>query len=105
MILMTKKTDLDIAALEKKLKEAEDEIQVLFKAGKIPTPDYAEVDRIKRELKAARRVRAMDAKRVDPKLTRKISILLSDDEYQALTKKATDAGVDLSKYIRSLLKR
>lgn len=56
------------------------------------------------ELKAARRVRAMDAKRVDPKLTRKISILLPEEEYQLLTEKAAESGVDLSKYIRNILK-
>lgn len=92
-------------ALEKKLKDAEEGIQAIFKAGKIPgQDDYADIDRIKQQLKVARRVKAMDAKRVDPKLTRKISLLLPDDEYQTLTKKASDAGVDLSKYIRNLLK-
>ncbi|MCX5827664.1 MAG: hypothetical protein NTV58_06650 [Deltaproteobacteria bacterium] len=96
---------MDIDTLEKELRETEEGIHALFQAGKIPTPeDYAGVDRIKAELKVARRVKAMDAKRTDPKLTRKISILMPEDEFQALTKKATDAGVDISKYIRSLLK-
>ena len=64
-----------------------------------------ELEEVRAELKVARRVRAMDAKRVDPKLTRKISILLPEDEYQALTEKAAESGVDLSKYIRNILKR
>jgi hypothetical protein len=100
---MTKETDID--TLEKELKEAEAGIQDLIKAGKIPTPDdYADIDRIKGKLKVARRVRAMDAKRSDPKLTRKVSILLPEDEFQVLTKEAKIVGEDLSKYIRRLLK-
>ena len=59
---------------------------------------------VRAELKTARRIRAMDAKRTDPKLTRKISLLLPVDEYQELTKRAAKAGVDLSKYIRELIK-
>jgi predicted DNA binding CopG/RHH family protein len=47
----------------------------------------------------------MDAKRTDPKLTRKVTILLPEEEFQTLTKKATEGGVDLSKYIRMLLKK
>ncbi len=95
----------DVEALEKKLQEAETAVQEIFKAGKIPTPeDYAGVDRVKAALKVARRVKAMDAKRVDPKLTRKVTILLPEDEFQTLTKKATEEGVDLSKHIRMLLK-
>ena len=94
-----------IGPLEEQLQAEETKIKGLLRAGQIPAKaDYADLDRIKNELKAARRVRAMDAKRIDPKLTRKISLLLPDDEYQALTKKAAAAGVDLSKYIRSLLK-
>ena len=100
---MDKSKDVDV--LEKRLQEAETAVQEIFKAGEIPTPeDYAGVDQIKAELKVARRVKAMDAKRTDPKLTRKVTILLPDDEFQALTEKATEEGVDLSKYIRMLLK-
>ena len=94
-----------IESLEKQLQAEETKVNALYQAGKIPAPgDYAEIDRIKRELKTARRVRAMDAKRVDPKLSRKVSILLSEFEYVELMKKAEVKGVDLSKYIRALLK-
>jgi predicted DNA binding CopG/RHH family protein len=94
-----------IRELEEQLQAEETKTKDLFRAGKIPArADYADLDRIKSELKAARRVRAMDAKRVDPKLTRRIGLLLPEDEYQALTKKAAEAGVDLSKYIRNILK-
>ena len=75
------------------------------KAGAVSPSIHRELAEVRAELKVARRVRAMDAKRVDPKLTRKISILLSEDEYQALTEKAAESGVDLSKYIRNILKR
>ena len=50
--------------LEDDLSVAEAKIREIFKAGKIPGPeDYAEVDLIKKELKAARRVKAMEEKR------------------------------------------
>jgi len=74
------------------------------RAGAVSTRIVQELAEVRRALKVARRVKAMDEKRVDPKLTRKISVLLFEDEYQALTKRAADSGVDLSKYIRNLLK-
>ena len=75
------------------------------KAGAVSPSLHRELAEVRAELKVARRVRAMDAKRVDPKLTRQIGVRLPEDEYQAVTKKAADAGVDLSTYIRDLLKR
>ena len=94
-----------IRELEGQLEAEEEKIKALFMSAKIPTPeDYIERDRIRGELKTARRVRAMDAKRVDPKLTRQIGVRLTEDEYQELTKKAAESGVDLSTYIRNLLK-
>jgi hypothetical protein len=94
-----------IRELEGQLEAEEEKIKALFLSAKIPTPgDYAERDRIRGELKTARRIRAMDEKRVDPKLTRQIGVRLTEDEYQAATKKAAEAGVDLSTYIRDLLK-
>lgn len=95
----------EIQKLEEELKAADEKIQASLRAGKIPTSDdYADVDQIKAKLKVARRVRSMDAKRTDAKLTRKISIMLPDDEFQTLAKKAEAAGEDLSKHIRRLLK-
>ena len=95
----------EIQKLEKELAAANETIQATLRTGKIPTSDdYAGIDRIKAKLKVARRVRAMDEKRIDPKLTRKITISLPEDEYQALKKKADEGGIDFSKYIRSLLK-
>jgi len=95
-----------IRGLEGQLEAEEAKIRLLMLSGKIPTPsDYKEIDRIKRELKAARRVRAMDSKRIDPKLTRKITILLPEEDFQTFTRKAAEEGVDLSKYIRMLLKK
>lgn len=93
-----------IMALEDQLQAEDAKIKAQFAAGKIPLQsDYTETDRIKRELKTARRLMSMDANRADPKLTRKISILLPDNEYQTLTKKADNAGVNISKYIRYLI--
>lgn len=93
-----------IKKLEVSLIDAEKQVHEMFKAGKIPTPaDYADVDRIKRDLKTARRIASM-AMRSEPKLTRKISILLSDNEFNELSEKADNKGMILSKYIRQLLK-
>jgi hypothetical protein len=94
-----------IRELEGQLEGEETKIKALFLTAKIPTPgDYAERDRIRGELKTARRLKAMDAKRVDPKLTRQIGVRLTEDEYREANQKAEDAGVDLSTYIRNLLK-
>lgn len=94
-----------IKELERQTQTEENKIKAMLQAGKVPTKDdYSELDKIKRELKTARRVKSLDEKRVDPKLTRKVSILLSDDEYRELVKNAINKGVDLSKHIRQLLK-
>lgn len=51
-----------IKALEGQLEAEEEKIKALFLTAKIPTPgDYAERDRIRAELKTARRVRAQEA--------------------------------------------
>lgn len=93
-----------VRELEAALLKEENKINKLLKGGKIlTTADYTEVDRIKKELKVARRVMAMDASRTEPKLTRKISILLSEDEFEKLSKKAEKEGILLSKYFRKLL--
>jgi hypothetical protein len=94
-----------IKEFEATLLAEENKISNLLRCGKILTPlDYAEVDRIKKELKVARRVMAMDASRTEPKLTRKISVLLSENEFENLSRKAQNECIILSKYIRRLLK-
>ena len=75
------------------------------RAGTVPPSLRQEIEAVRAELKVARRVRAMDAKRVDPKLTRQIGVRMTEDEYQELTKKAAESGGDISTYIRDLLKR
>jgi hypothetical protein len=103
--VMVQKTVQDIDALEKKLQEAGEGIQALFKAGKIPAPeDYADVDRIKAKLKAARRVRAMDANRTEPKLTRSYNLTFPENEFRELSERAEKRGVKLSSYIREMIK-
>ena len=74
------------------------------RAGAVSPTLRRELAGVRQELKVARRVRAMDAKRVDPKFTRQIGVRLTEDEYQELTKKAAESGVELSTYIRNLLK-
>jgi hypothetical protein len=73
------------------------------RAGAVSPSLRRELEDVRAELKVARRVRAMDAKRVDPKLTRKVSFLMPENEYEALLQKAE--GNDLSKYIRDLIKK
>ena len=63
-----------------------------------------ELAEVRAVLKAARRVATMDAKRTEPKLTRKISFLLPESEFQDLTRRAAESGVELSAYIRSRLR-
>lgn len=94
-----------VKQLETLLREAENKISALFREGKIPSStDYGDVDRIKKELKVARRVVAMEANRKQPKKTSRFSVLLPDDELDALNKKAKERGMVFSKYIRHLLK-
>jgi hypothetical protein len=94
-----------IRELEGQLEAEETKIKALFLTAKIPTPDdYAERDRIRGELKTARRVKAMDANRTVPKKTGRFSILLPDDELEILTNRAEEKGVIFSSYIRHLLK-
>lgn len=94
-----------IEGLERELSEAGQVIDELFRQGKIPAPaDYADIDRIKKELKTARRVKAMDEKRTEPKLTRSYTITFTEDEYKELSERAERKGMILSKYIRHLLK-
>lgn len=94
-----------IEQLEGQLESEEGKIQALFLAAKIPTSeDYAERDRIRRELKTARRVMTTELKRTEPKLTRSYTITFSEDEYNNLTERAEKKGMILSKYIRQLLK-
>ena len=97
--------DNDIDTLESELRKAEEEIDGLIRAGRIPTPaDYADVDRIKKELKAARRIKTMNARRTEPIKTSRFSILLPDEELNILTTKAKESGLGFSQYIRHLLK-
>jgi predicted DNA binding CopG/RHH family protein len=65
---------------------------------------HRELAEVRAELKAARRVATMKARRTEPTKTSRFSILLPDDELEALTKKAEEKGVVFSSYIRHLLK-
>jgi predicted DNA binding CopG/RHH family protein len=97
--------------MEEKIRELEEKEKSLMvqsieaaKTGAVSPTLHQEFAEVRAELKVARRVRAMDAKRVDPKLTRQIGVRLTEDEYQDLTQKAAESGVELSTYLRNLLK-
>ena len=103
---MTKKTDMDIETLEADLKRATEGTEALFRSGKIPTPaDYAEVDRIKAELKVARRSATMKAIRKAPVKTRRVTILFSEDEFDDLSSQAKAKNLGVSEYIRQVLSK
>ncbi|MDP1991028.1 MAG: hypothetical protein Q8K00_08385 [Syntrophales bacterium] len=94
-----------IRELEGQLEAEEAKIKAFFLSAKIPAPgDYAERDRIRGELKTARRMKTADEKRTDPKLTRSYTITFSEDEFADLTRRAEKERMILSKYIRCLLK-
>lgn len=95
-----------IADLEASLKGAEIALAALYRAGQIPSHyDYEEIDKLKAALRVARRVASMEKTRTEPKKERKITVLLSLSEYEALTVNAKQKGLILSKYIRYLLKK
>jgi hypothetical protein len=95
-----------VAELENALQEATKEIDAIFRAGKIPLPcDYADMDRLKKELKGLRRMLTMNARRSESKLNRKVSILMAEDEFKQLSERSEKKGMILSKYIRQLLKK
>ncbi len=74
------------------------------RSGAVSDALRGELAEVRAALKAARRVATMDAKRTEPKLTRKISFLLPESEYQDLAKRAAESGTELSTFIRSLLR-
>jgi len=95
-----------IEELERQLQVAEKKVKDLYKAGKIPGPeDYADIDRIKGELKTARRTRTMGERRTEPKLTRQVAFMVSDQEFEDLSERARRKGLNLSEYIRQVLSR
>lgn len=96
---------------EARIRELEEKERALMgqtiegaKAGAVSPSLQRELAEVRAELKVARRVRAMDAKRTEPKKTSRFSILLPDDELETLTKRAEEKGVIFSSYIRHLLK-
>jgi len=98
--------DEKIKALEGELEAEEAKIQGLMISGqKIIAPEnYVVIDRIRKELKAARIARTKEATRGEPKFERQITVGLSEEDFQRLTDEAAAAKITLPKYIRHLLK-
>ena len=95
-----------VKQLETLLLEAENKIRELFREGEIPTPtDYGDVDRIKKELKVARRIMTMENNRIDPLLTERVAVRLSKDEYERLKRQAEEKGVSVSDRIRDIIRK
>ena len=102
-----KKSEQDIETLTVSLKVAEGEIEAHLRAGKIPTPaDYSEIDRIKAELKIARRVSTMKARRTaDGReyLDTTISVSISRISRDKLEAMAASKAMTLSEYLRWMI--
>lgn len=95
----------DIQKLEDKLKAQESRINDLFRQGKIPGhADHDALDRIKKNLKTARRIQTMESKRSDPLLTERAAVRLSKDEYERLRRQADEKGISVSDHIRELIR-
>jgi len=74
------------------------------KAGAVAPSLHLELAEVRAELKAARRIATMKARRAEPIKTSRFSILLPDEELNILTTKAKESGLGFSQYIRHLLK-
>ncbi|MGZ6225902.1 MAG: plasmid mobilization protein, partial [Syntrophales bacterium] len=64
-----------------------------------------DVDRIKKELKVARRVATMESNRIDPLLTERVAVRLSKDEYERLKRQAEEKGVSVSDRMRDIIRK
>ena len=74
------------------------------RAGAVSLSLHRELEEVRAELKVARRVATMKARRTEPIKTSRFSILLPDEELSILTTKAKESGLVFSQYIRHLLK-
>lgn len=97
---------------EKRIKELEEKERVLMlqsiegaKTGTVSPAIHEELAGVRAELKTARRVRAMDEKRTETKLTRSYNLTFPENEFDELAERAEKRGVKLSSYIRDLIKR
>lgn len=95
---------MDIDTLEKQLRKAEKGIDALIRAGQIPTPgDYADIDRINKELKVARRINTMKARREKELLDITISVNISRRVREQLLAIAAARAMTLSDFIRWII--
>lgn len=94
-----------IKELEGQLSEAEAKLKDLFKAGKIPGPeDYADIDRIKKELKTARRIKTAKEKRGEADFfDTTIGVNVPQAVREQLEGLAALKGVTLSEYMRFVI--
>ena len=104
---MTEETNLQerIRDLETQLQAEEEKIKSLFLSGKIPTAeDYAETDRIKQELKTARRSLTVSSKNDELK-SKLIRFMVTATEYTSIKERADNKGLSMSEYIREVLNK
>ncbi|MDD5476385.1 MAG: hypothetical protein PHU03_07735 [Syntrophales bacterium] len=90
--------------LEILLNTEAEKIDRLFREGRIPTQgDYAELDRLKKELKTARILDTKARQRTAPLLDRSVTLKMPLSEYEELSRRATENGVSISLYIRTVI--
>ncbi len=92
--------------LEREFAIEQDKIDALFRSGKIPTAkDWEPVKRIEKQLRTARGILTREKKRKSPPLTKTISFMMTDKEYETLQARAKAKGVRLGKYVRELVRK
>ena len=96
---------------EEKIRELEEKEAALMvqsiegaRTGAVSPSLRRELEEVRAELKTARRVATMKARRTEPIKTSRFSILLPDEELDILTTRAKESGLVFSQYIRHLLK-
>jgi len=93
-----------VKELEEQLSNAEAKTKELFQAGKIPGPaDYADIDRIKKELKQAKRKKTLAETRETDYLDAAIGVKVPRATLDELEGLAAAKSMTLSEYMRWMI--
>ena len=98
--------DKRVKSLERELAIEQDKIDALLRSGKIPTQkDWEKTKKIEKELRIAKGLVTRQRKRKRPPLTKKISLLLTDKEYETLKAQAEAKRQRLGKHVREMVRK
>ena len=93
-----------VKMLEQALALENDKMGLLFKSGKIPTSeDWAPIRRLEKKLRTARGIFTRQLRRESPSLTKSVTVMLTEDQFDVIRIKAEAAGVKPSRYVRELI--